>query len=142
MLKQILVTACAATFAVGIVSADRTKKIVTVPVNKTTPTSGSQMYASYCAPCHGIDARGHGAVAPALRKAPTDLTLLARNNRGRFPDTHIFSVLENGPNLPAHGSAEMPVWGPILGKMNQANTQDRLLRISNLSRYLESIQAK
>ncbi len=34
----------------------------------------------------------------------------------------------------------MPVWGPILGKMNQTNFQDKQLRISNLSRYLESIQ--
>jgi len=34
------------------------------------------------------------------------------------------------------------VWGPILGKMNVSNPQDRLLRISNLSRYLETIQAK
>jgi hypothetical protein len=36
----------------------------------------------------------------------------------------------------------MPVWGPILGKMNVTNTQERLLRINNLSHYLESIQAK
>jgi hypothetical protein len=34
------------------------------------------------------------------------------------------------------------VWGPVLGKMDQANTQERQLRISNLSRYLETIQAK
>jgi hypothetical protein len=51
-------------------------------------------------------------------------------------------VLQNGIDIPSHGAAEMPVWGPILGKMDQANMQDRLLRISNLSRYLESIQAK
>jgi len=36
----------------------------------------------------------------------------------------------------------MPVWGPILGKMDKANSQQKQLRISNLSRYLESIQAK
>ena len=36
--------------------------------------------------------------------------------------------------------AVMPVWGPILGKMNQTNRQEKDLRISNLSRYLESIQ--
>jgi hypothetical protein len=36
----------------------------------------------------------------------------------------------------------MPVWGPILGKMNQSNPQDKLLRVSNLSRYLETLQVK
>jgi len=142
MLKRLLVIAVALTFAVGMGYADRSKTKVTIPVNKTAPTSGSQMYASYCAPCHGLDGRGHGAVAAALRRSPTDLTALARSNQGRFPDTHIVTVLQNGVDVPAHGAAEMPVWGPILGKMDQAHTQDRMLRISNLSRYLESIQAR
>jgi hypothetical protein len=70
------------------------------------------------------------------------LTLLTKLNHGKFPDTHIVSVLEIGADAPSHGSAEMPVWGPILGKMNVSNPQDRLLRVSNLSRYLESIQVK
>jgi len=36
----------------------------------------------------------------------------------------------------------MSVWIPSLAKMNQANAQDKQLRISNLSRYIESIQTK
>jgi len=142
MLKRLLVIAVAATFAAGLGYADRSKKIVNLPVNKTAPTSGSQLFTNYCAPCHGMDGRGHGALAAALRKSPTDLTELTKSNRGRFPDTHIVVVLQNGVDLPAHGAVEMPVWGPILGRMDQAHTQDRLLRISNLSRYLESIQAR
>lgn len=142
MLKRLLVITLAATFAAGMGYADRSKTTVTIPVNKTAPTSGSQMYANYCAPCHGMDGRGHGAVAAVLRKSPTDLTALTRNNRGRFPDTHIMVVLQNGIDIPSHGAAEMPVWGPILGKMDQANMQDRLLRISNLSRYIETLQVK
>jgi hypothetical protein len=70
------------------------------------------------------------------------LTLLSKFNHGKFPDTHIVTVLQNGADVPSHGSVEMPVWGPILGKMNVSNPQDRLLRVSNLSRYLETIQAK
>lgn len=141
MLKRLWVLAVAATFAARMGYADRTTTKVTIPVKKTAPTSGSQMYANYCAPCHGLDGRGHGALAAALRRSPSDLTVLTMSNRGRFPDTHIAVVLQNGIDLPSHGTAEMPVWGPILGKMDQAHTQDRLLRISNLSRYLESIQA-
>ena len=142
MLKRLLVTAVIATLAVGMSYADQSNAKVTIPVNKTAATSGKQMYASYCAPCHGVDGRGQGPVASALKTPPTDLTLLSRNNHGKFPDTHIVSVLQNGTATPSHGSAEMPVWGPILGKMNQTNPQDRMLRISNLSRYLETLQVK
>ena len=99
------------------------------------------MYTSYCAPCHGVDGRGNGPAAAALKTQPTDLTGLQKNNHGKFPDAHIVAILQFGTELPAHGSAKMPVWGPILGKMNQTNAQDKQLRISNLSRYLESIQA-
>lgn len=142
MLKRLLLTGMAATLAVGMAYAEQTQGKVTIQVNKTSPTSGKQMFSSYCAPCHGMDARGHGPVAPALKTAPTDLTALAKNNNGKFPDTHIVSVLQNGSTLPAHGTAEMPVWGPILGKMNVTNPQDKTLRISNLSRYLETLQVK
>jgi mono/diheme cytochrome c family protein len=142
MLKHLLVTALTATLAVGISYADQTNAKVTIPVTKTAATSGKQMYVNYCAPCHGVDGRGQGPVAPALKTPPMDLTVLSRNNHGKFPDTHIVSVLQNGAEIQSHGSPEMPVWGPILGKMNQTNTQDRLLRISNLSRYLDTLQAK
>jgi mono/diheme cytochrome c family protein len=142
MFKRLLFTAMAASLAAGIAYADQSTAKVTVPVGKTPPTSGREMYVNYCAQCHGVDGRGHGPVAPALKTPPTDLTVLSRNNHGRFPDTHIVTVLQNGVEIPSHGSAEMPVWGPILGKMNQTNPQDRLLRISNLSRYLETLQTK
>ena len=142
MLKRLLVTATIAVLAAGMSYADQSSAKVTIPVNKTAATSGKQMYANYCAPCHGVDGRGQGPVSQALKTPPMDLTVLARNNHGKFPDTHIVSVLENGVDMPSHGSAEMPVWGPILGKMNQTNPQDRALRISNLSRYLETMQVK
>lgn len=142
MLKRLFVTAIATTLAVGMGYADQSKTKVTIPVTKVSPTSGKQMYGNYCAPCHGVDGRGHGPVAPALKTPPTDLTVLSKNNHGKFPDTHIVSVLQNGVEIPSHGSAEMPIWGPILGKMNQTTPQDRMLRISNLSRFLDGIQAK
>jgi mono/diheme cytochrome c family protein len=115
---------------------------VLIPVNRTDASSGRQMYASYCAPCHGTDGRGDGPAAPALKAQPVDLTVLAKTHNGKFPSAHVVSVLEFGSEMPAHGSAEMPVWGPILGKMNQSNAQERSLRIMNLSAYLRSIQAR
>jgi mono/diheme cytochrome c family protein len=141
-MKRLLIIAIAAIFAASIASAGQSSGKVTIPVDRTSPTNGKLMFTNYCAPCHGVDGRGNGPVAAALKVRPTDLTVLSRNNQGRFPDAHIANVLGNGSDLQAHGTAEMPVWGPILGRMDQSNPQGRLLRISNLTRYLENLQSK
>lgn len=120
----------------------QTKGKMVIPVKQTDPTNGKQMFANYCAPCHGLDGRGNGPTAAALKVKPFDLTGLTRNNRGKYPDAHVASVLQFGSALPAHGSADMPVWGPILGNMNRGNSQERELRIANLSDYIRSIQTK
>ena len=142
MLQRLLLTALAATFVAGVGYAGETQSKIVIPVEKVSPTSGHAMFNSYCAPCHGVDGKGNGPAAKALKPSPTDLTELTKQNHGRFPDSHIVAVLEFGAEVPAHGSNLMPVWGPILGKIDQANTQQKHLRISNLSRYLESIQAR
>ena len=142
MLKSLLVTATAAMLAVSLSFADQSQSKVVIPVNKTAPNDGKQMYANYCAPCHGVDGKGRGPAASALKAQPTDLTELQKNNNGKFPDTHVTAILQFGADVPAHGSSSMPVWGPILGNMNRTNVQDKQLRISNLTRYLESIQAR
>jgi hypothetical protein len=51
-------------------------------------------------------------------------------------------VLHNGVNAPAHGTVEMPVWGPMFDLMNRNNQAQSKVRINNLVRYLESIQVK
>jgi mono/diheme cytochrome c family protein len=142
MLNRLLVIAVAATLATGMSYADQSKSKVTIPVTKTSASNGKLMYSNYCAPCHGADGRGQGPVASALRTPPPDLTVLSKTNHGKYPDTHVVSVLESGVAIPSHGTVDMPVWGPILANMNQANPQDRLLRISNLSRFLETMQVK
>ena len=63
MLKPILFTAMAATLALTMSFADQPKGKLVIPAPKTDPTNGQQMYTSYCAPCHGADARGRGPVA-------------------------------------------------------------------------------
>jgi len=142
MLKCLLFTAMAAILAVSMSFADQSNGKVTIPVDKTTPTDGKQMFSSYCAPCHGVDGKGHGPAAAALKVPPTDLTELAKKNNGKFPDAHVVSILRFGVEVSAHGSSQMPMWGPILGTMSKTNAQDKDLRMSNLSRYLESIQVR
>ena len=141
-MKRLLFATLVASLAISMSYADQTNAKVVIPITKTTPVNGKAMYVNYCAPCHGADAKGAGPVASELKASPTNLTVLSRNNHGKFPDAHIVTVLTYGAEIKSHGSADMPVWGPILGKMNVSNSQDRMLRISNLSRYLETMQVK
>ena len=43
---------------------------------------------------------------------------------------------------PAHGSKDMPVWGPIFMPLAVIAPADVQLRIRNLTNYLESLQVK
>jgi mono/diheme cytochrome c family protein len=142
MFRRLSLIAVVAGCVLAIGYADQTKNKIVIPVEKTSPSDGKQMFISYCAPCHGADGKGHGPAARALKTQPADLTALARLNHGKYPETHVLSVLQFGSEITAHGSTEMPVWGPILGRMNAANSQARDLRLGNLSRYLERIQVK
>src|ERR1700674_202975 len=50
------------------------------PVRRADITSGKNMFLNYCASCHGVDGKGNGPAAAALKPAPTDLTTLAKAN--------------------------------------------------------------
>jgi mono/diheme cytochrome c family protein len=142
MLKPFVFTAMAATLVLTMSFADQPKGTVVLSAPKTDPTNGKMMYTSYCAPCHGADGRGNGPVAGVLKNPPTDLTSLARANHGKYPENHIVSVLRFGTDVRAHGSAEMPVWGTLFGKMSKLNSQEKDLRTANLSHYVESLQVR
>lgn len=104
--------------------------------------SGRQMYREYCASCHGSDGKGRGPVATSLHKPPPNLTTLARTHGGNFPREYVTNVLRFGPGYSAHGSPEMPVWGPIFQYFENYNEAAVRQRIKNLCDYLESIQEK
>lgn len=82
-----------------------------VPIKRTSSASGKEMYTSYCAVCHGKDGKGDGPAAGALKVPPADLTMLAKNNGGKYPAMKVSSTLRNTSSLPAHGSKDMPMWG-------------------------------
>ena len=104
--------------------------------------AGRDNFERYCASCHGVDARGEGPVAPALRVAPADLTALARKNGGTFPRERVLAFISGtGPAVvSAHGSADMPVWGPIFKALDPSDVRVRL-RLDNVVRHVESLQA-
>lgn len=105
--------------------------------------AGQDLFSFYCATCHGRDAKGNGPIAPVLKVPPADLTLLRRQSGGTFPRERVIGFIAGGgPTLKgAHGSNEMPVWGPIF---MQLDPSDRMttIRIENVVQYLESIQIK
>ena len=102
--------------------------------------SGQLMYQQYCAACHGADARGKGPLRSMLKTPPPDLTQLTRRHLGKFPYDYVSSILRFGPGLPAHGSPDMPTWGPIFGQFDKHNERAVEQRIKNLCDYLASLQ--
>lgn len=81
---------------------------VTVPPDLAA--EGREAYERSCASCHGPAGRGDGPVAPALRTAPADLTILAASSDGVFPRDEVIAIVVGDRPLPAHGTREMPVW--------------------------------
>jgi mono/diheme cytochrome c family protein len=105
--------------------------------------AGRADFVSYCAACHGLDARGDGPVKPVLRIPPADLTAIAQRNGGSFDAGRVASKIDGRFEIVAHGSSSMPVWGRILGKpISDGTTADEVARgqIDALVSYLQSIQ--
>lgn len=139
MLNRITLTAFALFAAAALPGLAQTIK--TVPPNPTSPTSGKEMFNEYCAVCHGQDARGGGPAATALKKKPADLTQLSVHNNGKYPDSRVARYIEGDDKVDAHGTREMPMWGDVFKSMS-ANSDISRMRVSNLSAYIKTLQAK
>jgi hypothetical protein len=71
---------------------------------------------------------------------PTDLTMLAKKNGGKFPTDRVRSYIEGATVAPAHGSRAMPVWGTFFRQMG--DDKAATYRIVTLANYVEGMQAK
>jgi mono/diheme cytochrome c family protein len=107
-----------------------------------TVPSGEKLYKQNCAACHGNDLKGNGPAPPPFKDVPPDLTTLARRHGGKFPDKYVSDVLRNGVVIPAHGPPEMPTWGADFRARDQLDSTQLTLRITNLTNYIKSLQAK
>ena len=61
---------------------------------------------------------------------------------GKFPYEYVSSILRFGPGPSAHGSSDMPTWGPIFSIIEKGNEKAVQERIKRLSAYLASLQEK
>jgi hypothetical protein len=61
---------------------------------------------------------------------------------------HVISILRFGVAEPtAHGTSQMPIWAPLFSSLQSTsmrgpNSPVVSMRISNLARYIESLQKK
>ena len=143
----LLVLACLV-FSVSLTTAQQLPgqiiKVKPVAIDDVNPSDGRGMYANYCAGCHGVAGKGDGPAAPVFKRQPTDLTFLATNNGGKFPTTSVRYTLKFGPNAPAHGKIQMPIWNNIFREMDWHSLDDSIpqIRINVLTEYLKTLQAK
>ncbi len=115
-----------------------------VSVSQSQPDSGKQMYKDYCAACHGIDGKGNGPAIEFLKAPPPDLTTMAKRYNEKSIALKVYAVLCFGTGSKAHGTLDMPIWGPLFHELDGRNGHPQLveMRTSNLSEYVQSMQAK
>ncbi len=106
--------------------------------------TGKQLFAQFCASCHGALGRGDGPVGPSLKVQVPDLTRLIRKVGEPFPSAQVRRIVDGREVPAAHGARRMPVWGyefasattaePDAGSASAAATVDRLVE------YLKTLQ--
>lgn len=102
---------------------------------------GADLFHAYCATCHGVTGKGNGPIASVLDTPVSDLTTIATRNSGVFPAARVRSIIAGDELVKAHGTREMPIWGPIFHQIERDRDYGNI-RLQNVTRYVESIQEK
>ena len=109
----------------------------------TQNTSGSELFRTYCASCHGTTARGDGPLASAMNRKPSNLTEIAKRNGGLYPSELVFKVIDGRQAVRGHGGPDMPVWGDVFTRSRDAGDAERVKAvIESLVEYLGTIQLR
>ena len=121
-------------------SAAQSTPSTSAPRKLIPSLDGKALYNAYCASCHGIAGKGDGPVAAALKQPPPDLSTIRARRKGQFPVAELEKMIAGDSPLPAaHGSRDMPIWGPVFGRV-QRDRDLGPVRIRNLVQHLESLQ--
>ncbi len=89
--------------------------------------AGAQLYATYCASCHGPEGKGDGPIAQTLEPRPANHADPAY--MGTLSDEQIYQVISQG-GAAVGKSALMAPWG---GVVNDAGIRDLIAFIRKLS---------
>ena len=117
--------------------------VAATAASTVTVESGSAVFRTYCASCHGADAKGDGPLASNLRVAPADLTRIARRNHGKFDAAKVHRAIDGRDPREIHGGSDMPVWGDAFKRPGDGYSETKVKeRIQALVDYLETIQER
>jgi mono/diheme cytochrome c family protein len=114
---------------------------------------GKNDYLKSCVSCHGVTGKGDGPMAKALKEPLPDLTKLSENNKGVFPASRVYDVIDGRIEVMQHGRRDMPVWGDIYASnLTIRLPRDSLskeavealvrVRILTLVEYISTLQGK
>jgi mono/diheme cytochrome c family protein len=117
------------------------------PASEERPTSGKEDFDNHCAPCHGLDGKGHGPelnVLPDIH--PSDLTNITLKHGGVFPRQEVADMVDGRKSIPSHKRFDMPFWGVNFqqeGKEFSPESEAKAkARIDALVTYVEALQRK
>jgi len=117
----------------------QTNEVKTVPMHATSAIKGDDLFHEFCAVCHGLDAKGNGPAAEALKTRPADLTMITRHSTtNKFPTLQVMRIVSGDDVVAAHGSQEMPTWGAAFKSVSSPEVAK--LRVNALVDYLQKIQ--
>lgn len=110
----------------------------------STPTGplGERTFQTHCASCHGPLAEGDGPVAATLTVPVPNLRTLSQRNGGNFPTDAVASYIDGRSYPAAHGTREMPVWGPVFSVTQQlvVGAESPEERIAGVMTFLRELQ--
>lgn len=104
---------------------------------QATP-AGQTLYRRYCASCHGLEGRGDGPAAPALRPPPSDLTKVETS----LPE--LMQQIDGRRTILAHGTSAMPVWGEVFEEKSISEPHRRrtaLHQLQELAAHVRSLRS-
>jgi mono/diheme cytochrome c family protein len=104
---------------------------------------GKSDFEWHCSACHGESGKGDGPMAKMLIKPPANLTVLAKDNGGKFPFWHVYRIIAGKDPVPGHETFQMPdFWKRFRGDEKEWKFLPPHVRILELTHYIESIQEK
>ena len=141
MVKRLVVLFGVLAVSGVMVSAQQKPTIKSGVITRTDATNPQQMFNTYCATCHGVSGKGDGPAAPALKKAPADLTGISARHGGKFPTVEVTRYIRGADEYPAaHGSRDMPIWGNLFRSLDGDSPQSAQIRVNGLVDYIRSMQ--
>ena len=95
--------------------------ITTASAADDVTKSGKELFAQYCASCHGVSGRGDGPVSKSLTVEVPDLTRLAQRHGSFFDRELVERIIDGRHVIGAHGTRTMPVWGEDFSRVELGN---------------------